>query len=320
MKPPTTTTSVPTPAATDPTQDTTHILRGCILMSASLAFFTAHTLLIKSLSVFHGISVWQTLWFRFFVSAVITALVFGPGGDLKFWRVTHHRYLLARGLLGVIGTAFFYLAIDGLGAGVATLITNTYVVFSILLAAWLLKEPLSLRRLAWIAVALTGLAILTTAGKVSGMTSSGTWVDYLIAVGGALTAGVVIVIIRKLHRTESTATIFWAQCGWGTVLITPILPFVWSTPTGPAFGLLMTCATLACMGQLTMTAAFRHLPVSMGAGFQMALPVLTAFGGVLFLNEQLAIIQWFAAALIIFGTFNAVRRRVHFGAKPLPKA
>ena len=49
---------------------------------------------------------------------------------------------LERGVLGGIGVYLTYLTVVKLGAGRATFISNTYVVWGALLAAWLLKEAL----------------------------------------------------------------------------------------------------------------------------------------------------------------------------------
>ncbi len=280
------------------------VIRGYVFMSASLLFFASHALMIKYLHVNHQISVWQTLWFRFLVGGVVTAAAFGPRGLLKPLRVVTRKMLAVRGFIGVIGTALFYVAIPFLGAGIASLIGFTFVIWSILLAAWFLKEPLSRHRILWMAVAFAGLILLAKGGGLQAVQAP--WYAYLIALGGAVAGGIVIVIIRHLHQTESTATIFWAQSSWGVVMVLPVLIGIWKTPTPGELGLLLFSGSLAAFGQLAMTEGFRHLSVGAGAGFQMAVPVLTAIGGVLFLEEHLALLQWAAAGLIVLGTWRCV--------------
>ena len=120
----------------------------------------------------------------------------------------------------MIGTALFYITIPRLGAGIATLIACSYVVFSILLAAWVLREKLTVARIIWVAVAFFGLGMLTLPGATAKLAAP---VWFLLAFAGALVAAGCVVLIRSLHRTEGTGTIYWAQCGWGLVLTAPIL-------------------------------------------------------------------------------------------------
>ena len=273
-------------------------------MGVSVICFAAHTLLIKHMSVAHGISAWQSLWFRFLVGVLVTAMVFGPKGELRALRVVHRKLLIYRGLLGVVGTAFFYLTIPKLGAGISTLLSCAYVIISILLATWFLKEGLSMERLLWIALTFVGLAVLSGTGD-SSTADANPWY-FVLAFGGAVIAGFVIIIVRKLHQSENTPTIFWAQCSWGVVLALPTLLLTWRDPTPMGWGLLFLCGFLSALGQLAMTDGFRLLSVGMGAGFQMALPVLATLGGVAFLDESLTAWQMVAAVLIVFGTWRTI--------------
>jgi drug/metabolite transporter (DMT)-like permease len=284
-----------------------NVTRGSLFMGASIVFFASHALLIKVLYVSHGVSPWQTLWFRFSVGCVVTAAVFLPRGELKPWRVWNRRLLILRGIFGVVGTALYYYTIPLVGAGIATLLGCSYVVFSILLAAWLLREKLTLARGIWVGITFVGLATLTYSPESSHGPAT-VW-TYVFAFAGGLCAACVIVTIRKLHRTEATPTIFWAQCAWGLLLTTPILAFVWVTPNLVGWSLLLLCGLLSALGQLFMTAGFRHLPVAIGSGFQMGLPVLATLGGVAFLGEQLGFLQWIAAAVVVIGTWRTVSIR-----------
>ena len=64
----------------------------------------------------------------------------------------------------------------------------------------------------------------------------------------------------------------------------------------------------AGLGQLTMTRAFRDLPVAEGSLIQMLVPLGIAAGGMLFFGERFALHEAIGAALILAGTaFTAVR-------------
>jgi len=283
---------------------TPRLLRGYLLMGTSVIFFAIHALVVKHLHTAHHIDVWQTLWVRFLIGSIVTCAVFLPRGELKPLRAVKVPLLAFRGFMGVLGTICFYVTIPKLGAGVASLIAFTFVLWSILLAAWILSEVLTPRRLTWMTVAFVGLVLLML--RSNSNTELAPWYFYAIALCGAVSAGFVIVSIRHLHHSETTPTIFWAQCAWGIVLTAPALFFIWKTPSLYEAGVLLFCGLLAVAGQLCMTDGFKHLSVGAGAGFQLAVPVLTAIGGVLLLGEHLGFLQWFAAGLIVLGTWFCV--------------
>ena len=119
----------------------------------------------------------------------------------------------------------------------------------------------------------------------------------------------VVVTIRQLHATEHTSTIFAAQCVFGLIICGP--PAVLhAEPIAPLGWIMMTMAGIfAGLGQITMTRAFRELPVAEGSLLQMLVPLGIAGGGALFFGERFAAHELIGAALILGGTaFAAVRR------------
>ena len=132
--------------------------------------------------------------------------------------------LVSRGVMGGVSTACFYLSIGPLGPGKATLIGTTWPAFAALAAFFLLGEALSAWSVAGIGVAVGGLALLTGALPVATF-HFGFW--EAVGLTGALLAAGVIVVIRQLVRTESSATIFAAQCVYGLILALPFTVAGW---------------------------------------------------------------------------------------------
>ena len=103
----------------------------------------------------------------------------------------------------------------------------------------------------------------------------------------SLAAGYVVVTIRQLHATEHTSTIFAAQCAYGLLFCAP-LAATHHESIGPIAWLVMTLAgVFAAGGQISMTRAFRELPVAEGSLLQMLVPLGVALGGALFFRERL---------------------------------
>ena len=125
----------------------------------------------------------------------------------------------------------------------------------------------------------------------------------------ALASAYVVITIRQLHATEHTSTIFAAQCIYG-IFICAIPALLHSqTVSTLAWSMMVLAGLFAAVGQITMTRAFRDLPVAEGSLLQMLVPLGIAIGGVVFFAEHFASHELVGAALILGGTaVTAVRR------------
>jgi drug/metabolite transporter (DMT)-like permease len=280
-----------------------HHLRGVILMLASAACFTTNVLLVRALGTMETVNVWLVTCVRFVAGlAVIYALY---RRDFQFLRLFRNSKLAGRGLVGGAGVYTFYLTVVHLGAGRATFINNTYVIFGALMAVWVLGERFRASLAIGGVAALAGLALLTNA---FGTGARANFYD-LLAVLTALGSAYVVVTIRQLHATENTATIFAAQCVYGLLLCT--LPALLHPQAVSIAGwsLMLLAGVFAAAGQIMMTHAFRDLPVAEGSLLQMLVPLGIAAGGVAFFQERFSPLELIGAALILGGTtFTAVRR------------
>lgn len=281
-------------------------------MLLSAASFTLTMLLVRALGTMGAGNIWLITGARFLVGLVLITLIYP-----REFQPTHlwlNPRLIERGVVGSIGTYLMYLCVVKLGAGRASFIGNTYVIWGALLAVWLLRERLHAGLVAGSIIALTGLGLLT---NIFVLTTGPGFYD-LVAIGTALMSAWVVVMIRRLHATEHTATIFAAQCVYGLVLCAG--PAVLSyRPLSPAIWLVMLLAGgTAGMGQLAMTRAFRDLPVAEGSLIQMLVPLGIAIGGMVFFGEHFSPHEMLGAALILGGTvYNAVRSGTP--ARPAPE-
>jgi drug/metabolite transporter (DMT)-like permease len=191
-----------------------------------------------------------------------------------------------------------------IGAGRATFIGNTYVIWGALLAAWMLKEKLRPAVLVGGVAALAGIGLLT---NVFSATSHPGVYD-LLAVLAALLSAWVVVTIRQLHATEHTSTIFAAQCAYVLLICGGPAALDYHAMSATAWGVMFLVGVTAGVGQLAMTRSFRDLPVAEGSLIQMLVPLGIALGGMMFFHEHFTAQEMIGAALILGGTaFTAVR-------------
>ena len=272
-------------------------------MLLSLGCFTANALLIKHLTVVRSVDFWLTVSVRFGVGLLMTMVLFAPSGALDLRRMFLSRLLASRGVLGALSTAAYYATVRHLGVGKATLIGNTWCVWSAVMAVFVVHEKLGISKFLGILVAISGLALLTDISPAS-LARDGRW--ELIALLGAIGAAMVVVVIRQLTRTETSATIFASQCVYGLLLAVPFAAAHYTRITGPDAALLVGAALAASVGQIGMTEGFRFLTVAAGGAFQTTLPLVISLGGVLFFGEQFSLAQAMGGALILAGSFQTV--------------
>lgn len=269
--------------------------RAVLLMLVSVASFAANVLLVRALGLVTEANSWLVSSTRFIGGLVIVATVYRR--EFQPVHLVRNRKLIERGLFGAVGVYLTYLCIAKLGAGRATFINNTYVIWGGLLAAWLLREKLRRVLLLGSVVTLVGLALLT---NLLSATARPGFYDFA-AIFAAWVAGYVVVTIRQLHHTEHSSTIFAAQCLYGLVLCAVPAAVTFSPVPPLGWLILLLAAVTAGIAQLTMTRAFRDLPVAEGALLQMLVPVGVTIGGAVFFHEHFTAQELAGAALILTG-------------------
>ncbi len=282
---------------------TAHHARGVTLMLVSTACFTANVLLVRALGQIEVVNVWLVSCVRFIAGVLVLVAFYRD--ETRWLRLFTHGRLAGRGLVGSAGVYAFYLTVVQLGAGRATFINNTYVIFGALMAVWVLGERFGSVLAIGSVAALAGLALLTNAFA----TGAHVGIYDLVAVVTAIASAYVVVTIRQLHATDHTSTIFAAQCVYG-LLLCGVPALLHLHGVSPLSWVIMTVAgVFAAVGQITMTRAFRDLPVAEGSLLQMLVPLGIATGGFAFFGERFAPHELAGAALILGGTaFVAVRR------------
>ena len=269
---------------------------GIGLMLGSVVLFAVNALLVRGLSLaVPAADGWVASLFRGVVGLTIVALFFR--GSFRPSHLFKHRLLMVRGLLGGFGILALYITVVELGAGRAVIINLSYPIFGSLFAALFLGEALPARAWGWMIAGFGGLLVFLGGG-----------VDFaigpydLLALVGAVAAGAVVVMIRQLRHSESTATIYSAQClASALIAVGPATEATRQLPTS-AILLMTVAAVLVALAQLAMTHAYRSLSVARGSSIQMLLPLVTALGGWALFGERFSPLELGGAALTLFAT------------------
>jgi drug/metabolite transporter (DMT)-like permease len=289
--------------------------RGLVFMTISLLCFTGNTLLLRYLGASRQVDPSVTLLFRAFIGGIIVLTFLKARRPPKLKPIFREPLLIWRGILGIIGTASYYWCIPALGAGKASLLGTTYVLFGAVFAAWFLREHLSRNKVVWLLIAFGGTAMLTGFGNganghnLTGTTPGSATFYEAFSIVGAIAAAGTIVLIRHLTTKHSIATIFLAQCAWIAIAAAPFaLRHIGELNSGD-YLFLCLAALSAGYGQLAMNEGYRLLSVASGSSVQMALPVMAAIGGILMFGESYTLLQIVGAVLILLGTWQVAARK-----------
>jgi drug/metabolite transporter (DMT)-like permease len=221
-------------------------------------------------------------------------------------------WLVSRGVFGGTAVVLYFIAIEKIGVGIATLLNNTSPVWSMIFAWLLLRERP--HRQAYAALATTLLGVAWVASGQSHGWRLGGW--ELLAILSAVLSGMAITSIRATRMAgtdgspgERSWTVFASFTTLGLVATLPaaLPPFgTWVTPGVREWLLLGLCGLLSVGAQILMTSALGRL-TAVGLGIvQQATVVLSLAGGIIFFGEPLSLRGVLGSAITIGGVLWSV--------------
>lgn len=259
----------------------------------------------------------------FFLAALRFALIAVPTVLLVPRPRVRLRWLVGYGVgFGVLQFAFLYLAMTtGMPAGLSSLVLQSSAPFTVVLAAWLLRERLTGRQVLGVLLAVAGLAgIAAHRGLVGG---SAALLPVLLTVAGGLGWALGNLASRQARPDSPMRLMAWMS-------VVPVLPLlalslVLEGPTaitqslttldaptaGPALlGLAYTVLVATVVGTGLWTTLLARNPSSSVAPFSMLVPVVGIAVAGLVLRERTEPLELALGALVVGGVLvGSVRRR-----------
>jgi drug/metabolite transporter (DMT)-like permease len=178
-----------------------------------------------------------TTWARYTFSVVLVSFVLNPITTPGLTRTRRPWLQIGRSLLLLVSTALNFLALQHLQLTQTVSIQFAAPLIIALLGGPLLGERIGARRLAAVIVGFLGVLVITRPGL------GGVHPAALYSVAGAVCYALYNISTRFLAAHDSSATTLFYSGLAGVVVMTPILPFVWTTPPD-----LLTWVLLAATG------------------------------------------------------------------------
>ena len=218
--------------------------------------------------------------------------------------------LVYRGVFGGLAVLCFFLAIEHIPVGTATLLNYTSPVFAATFAALFAGERARAIVIVPLAVALAGVALVVSSGgtpPTAAPLGFGVWES--VGLLSALLSGAALVAIRVARRTESSWAVFTSFSLFGLLATLPFGLASWVRPTPKEWTLLVAMGIVSIVAQLLMTHGYKWVDnVTAGVIAQLAVIVATVLG-VSLLGDPFPLRAALGTVLTIGGVIAAVAVR-----------
>lgn len=277
-------------------------VRGSIWMLIAAGLFAAMVAMIKAAG--ETLHVTEILFFRqiFMIMLVLPVIARGFPEVLTTARLDLQLVRIISALTAMLlsFTAVFHLPL----ADVVTIgFAKTF--FITIFAIVILSETVGIRR--WSAMAVGFVGVLIVAGPEGGESLN---IYGLMAIAGAAAAALVMVIIRKLTRTDKPVTILTYQAvGIGLLTLPPTIWF-WKTPTLEELFLLVAIGAVSLVGQMSNIYAFRAGEASAIAPLDYLRLLYATIFGLIWFDEWPEPKVFIGAAIIIGAALYTMRREL----------
>ena len=198
-------------------------LKGIGLMMSAVFMFSAMDTAAKYILQSYPMA--GLMWARYMVHLIVMLALLWPRRGARLLKTARPGLQIARGLLLVASTLFFYLALRHMPLAEAAAISFVGPVLTTLLAGWMLREKATARQ--WIAVALGFSGVLIIIRPGGGLFTPAA----VFPIVTALLFSVYQIITRKLSGREHPYTTLFYTALVGGVVTSFALPWGWQTPT-----------------------------------------------------------------------------------------
>lgn len=275
--------------------------RALLLMLCSAVLFGAMAFAAKLASA--RLSGAQVAMIRFATGLLPALLISGyRRRAFTFQRID---LLFYRGFFGGLAVLTYFMAIEHIHVGVATLLNYTAPLFSGTLSILFLHERISPKVLFPMPVALAGVFLVVQAHARPGdFLGFGLW--ELVGLASAVLSGAAVTAMRAARQTENSWAVYTSFCLLGTLLTAPFAIATWKWPTPDEWISLAATSLFAIGAQLLLTFSLRWVDaMTVGVISQLAV-IVAMLLGVTLLAEHLTPMAITGAALTIGGVVGVV--------------
>lgn len=235
-------------------------LTGIALMCCAVALFAGLDATAKYLNT--SLDSLQIAWARYTSAFLLTLIVSNPLTTPGLLRTARPGLQVVRSLLLVASTALNFLALRWLQLDEALSIIFTFPFIVAIASGPMLGEWIGWRRWSAIGFGFAGVLLITRPG-LGGMHPAA-----FITLGATICYGFYAVITRIAARTDSNQTSLFYGNMIGALVMLPVVPFVWHTPSSWIIaGMMAGTGVLGSLGHFCLIAGHKLAPASVLSPF-----------------------------------------------------
>jgi drug/metabolite transporter (DMT)-like permease len=290
---------------------------GFKLISALL--FAAMSALVRKLGDVAPVG--QMVFFRSAFAILPVVVIYALRGELASAVYTRRPLgQLGRGLLSVFGMFTNFSALTRLPLADATAISFASPLFTVALAAVILKERVRIYRWSAVLVGFAGVIVMLVPhfdiGHYAAAGAAATAaIGSLFALSSAVCNAGTVIQTRRLVQSETTPSIvfyFSVVCAIAGALT---LPFAWHTPTGSELAALISLGVLGGIAHIFLTESYRHATASVVAPFDYTSMLWALMLGYWMFGELPSALVYFGGAIVAGAGLYVIWRERQLGLK-----
>ena len=307
-----------------------NVLHAILLKLVSVLLFAIMSAAVRWLGA--RVPVGEAVFFRAITGVIPVLIVYAWRGELDtVVRTKRHLGHLGRGMISVAGMFLNFAALARLPLMDATAIGFAAPLFTVALAALLLKERVHVYRWTAVAVGFVGVIVmlwpylnlsrLVTAG------STAATIGAACAVASCFTSAASVIQTRRLTDSETTASIVFYFSIFAAMFSAVTLPFAWYTPSPLELVALVSLGILGGTSHLLLTESFRWAPASTVAPFDYTAMLWAFLFGFWLFGEVPTVHVFIGSAIVVASGLYVIwrehrrgieRRRMNAGEGPPP--
>jgi drug/metabolite transporter (DMT)-like permease len=265
-------------------------IQGAVWLVSGGFIFTSNSAMIRLLSA--EIESVQTAFFRAFFSVVLLSPMILTG-RVKPWKSERLQGHFWRTAMGTTSMVLGFYAVSMLPLADATALAFSQPLFSVVLAALVLREKVRWRR--WSATIVGFIGVLVMVRPGSGSLQPGAAVALLNALASATS----ILLVRRLSDSEKPLMILTQFAIFSTILLALPAIWFWKWPSAWGWTLAIGVSISATIGQYFWVQAFAVGEMSAVAPFDYLRLPFAVFVGWMIWSETPVIWTYVGAAIVI---------------------
>ena len=268
-------------------------------MILSVIAFALMNFVVKYLN---GFSAYQIVFFRS-IGTLLFTIPLIIRHKIPFFG-NNKKWLMVRGVAGVISLICFFQSLHYLAVGTATSLRYTSPIFATIFAFIFLKEKIE--PVQWLLFLLAFVGVLMIKGFGVGVN----YIGLILAFVSAISLGLIFVVIRKIGNSESPLVII-NYAMMMAFLFGGVLSIInWKVPNLVELLLLLSLGFFGYVGQLYMTKAFQFSETSFVAPLKYLEVIFMIIIGAIWFDEIYNLWSLFGIFLILIGlVYNVYLQR-----------